>query len=70
MKIFTTRQISEIDKYTIENEPIKSIDLMERAAQNLLYLIEDEINKFETIWFICGQGNNGGDGLALARLLF
>ena len=35
MKIFTSAQIHELDKYTIEHEPIKSIDLMERAAGKL-----------------------------------
>lgn len=71
MKLFTTRQIAEIDKFTIEHEPIKSIDLMERAAQNLSMAITDKFYDFyHNYWFICGPGNNGGDGLALARLLF
>lgn len=70
MKLFTTAQIKEIDKYTIVNEPISSINLMERAANQLFRYIIKYINKNEHILVICGQGNNGGDGLALARLLF
>ncbi len=70
MKVFTTSQIAIIDKYTIENEPIKSIDLMERAASNLACEIRNYIHdEFENLVFICGHGNNGGDGLAIARKL-
>ncbi len=42
MKIFTSAQIRELDRYTIVHEPIKSIDLMERAAQALTQAITDE----------------------------
>ncbi len=45
MKIFTSAQIHELDKYTIENEPIKSIDLMERAAIQLTDSIVAEWDK-------------------------
>jgi len=71
MKIFSTKKISEIDRYTIENEPILSIDLMERAAYNLAkYFLESEFFKNKkSFCIISGVGNNGGDGLALARLL-
>lgn len=69
MKILSAEQIKEVDAFTIENEPIASIELMERAAmacfRRLIKLIklDDEI----LVW--CGKGNNGGDGLAIARLL-
>ncbi|MCB0560367.1 MAG: NAD(P)H-hydrate dehydratase [Lewinellaceae bacterium] len=70
MKIFTAEQIRQLDAYTIENEPIASIDLMERAALTFTYWF---INQFpETgspIHIFCGPGNNGGDGLAIARML-
>ncbi len=71
MKLFTVKQIAEIDKFTIENEPIKSIDLMERAAQRLFdYLFYEDINFItSSVCIVCGHGNNGGDGLALARHL-
>jgi len=69
MKIFTSDQIREIDDYTIKNEPVPSFELMERAAGKLLLWY---INKFDRMWKIhifAGPGNNGGDGLALARML-
>lgn len=70
MKILTDRQHAELDRFTIENEPIESINLMERAAraiaQEMLSLCE---TGKETIYIFAGPGNNGGDGLALARLL-
>ena len=69
MKFFTTSLIRQLDQYTIEHEPIASIDLMERAA-NALY--QSVVNKFtvsKPICVVAGPGNNGGDALALARLL-
>jgi len=69
MKIFYSNQIKEIDKYTILNEPIKSIDLMERAAKAIFSKIKQLYkSKFKAV-IIAGSGNNGGDGLALSRLL-
>lgn len=44
MKIFTSTQIKELDRYTIEHEPIPSIDLMERAAKTLTRAITDTWN--------------------------
>jgi ADP-dependent NAD(P)H-hydrate dehydratase / NAD(P)H-hydrate epimerase len=69
VKIYNTRQIKEWDNFTIANEPIKSIDLMERAAQRCAQwiLAQNWLNK--TFKIICGKGNNGGDGLAIARML-
>ncbi len=69
MKILSASQIQEIDKYTIENEPIASIDLMERAACAFVDLFFEQISPKNTIAIVCGRGNNGGDGLAIARLL-
>ncbi|MBC7851029.1 MAG: NAD(P)H-hydrate dehydratase [Chitinophagaceae bacterium] len=69
MQILDVDQVRAWDEYTILNEPISSIDLMERAASAcfhwlMLNCVDD--NEF-TIY--CGKGNNGGDGLAIARLL-
>jgi ADP-dependent NAD(P)H-hydrate dehydratase / NAD(P)H-hydrate epimerase len=72
MKIFSKDQIIEADRFTIENDPIASIDLMERAAKNCFeWINENIINNNSKLKFkiFCGTGNNGGDGLAIARLL-
>jgi len=71
MKILTGEQIRELDKHTIENEPIASIDLMERAANKMADFLEGKYkNKFYAKFvFLIGKGNNGGDGLALARIM-
>ncbi|MDA3781414.1 MAG: NAD(P)H-hydrate dehydratase [Bacteroidales bacterium] len=69
MKIFNSAQIRDIDTYTIKNEPIKSIDLMERAAKACSnWILNKNFLKKEFKVFV-GSGNNGGDGLAIARLL-
>ena len=69
MKVLNLIQIKEWDKYTIENEPITSIKLMERAATACVKWIEKEKFNFNKVAIFCGQGNNGGDGLVVARLL-
>ena len=68
MKFFSTSAIKEIDAYTIEHEPIASIDLMERAAHALTAAILEMYPHREFAIF-AGPGNNGGDGLAVARML-
>ena len=69
MKILSAEQIRALDKYTIEHEPISSIDLMERAASKFTEAILDITSPDDTILIFCGMGNNGGDGLAVARML-
>ncbi len=70
MKIFDTRDIREIDEFTIHNEPISSIDLMERAAKGCAVWIAEYMPKLsKPIRIFTGPGNNGGDGWAIARLL-
>lgn len=69
MKIFTSTQIRELDKYTIEHEPITSIDLMERAAKAIARAVASEWGAESPIVVFAGPGNNGGDALAVARLL-
>ncbi|MCU0456864.1 MAG: NAD(P)H-hydrate dehydratase [Bacteroidales bacterium] len=69
MKIFTCSQIREIDQYTIKHEPIASADLMERAATRLYEWFSAEFDRSVPVYVFSGTGNNGGDGLALARLL-
>lgn len=70
MKILTGTQIKEADKYTIDNEPISSIELMERASQTIAEWICANIDRKIPLVFIIGKGNNGGDGLAVARILY
>lgn len=69
MKIISSTQLKELDKYTIANEPIASIDLMERAACELTRAIIRRWDHSFHIAVFAGPGNNGGDGLAVARLL-
>ncbi len=69
MKIFTSAQIHELDKYTVEHEPITSLNLMERAAKALTRAIEEEWSNRTPVVVFAGPGNNGGDALAVARML-
>lgn len=69
MKIFNKAQIKELDNYTIEHEPIKSIDLMERAAKALTRAITEHWDRDVQVVVFAGPGNNGGDALAVARML-
>ena len=69
MKIFSAEQIRELDSYTIEHEPISSLNLMERAARACVKRIVKLAGINDTIFVLCGKGNNGGDGLAITRLL-
>ena len=69
MKIFTGAQIKELDKFTIENEPVASIDLMERAAKAIVRALQDEWDNRTPFVVFAGPGNNGGDALAVACLM-
>jgi len=69
MKIFDASQIKEIDAYTIAHEPINSIDLMERAARKCAEWIRPRVRSAPGVHVFCGPGNNGGDGLAIGRML-
>jgi NAD(P)H-hydrate epimerase len=69
MKILTIPETQELDRFTIENEPISSFNLMERAAFNCYRWIYKHVPNKKTIAVLCGPGNNGGDGIAIARSL-
>jgi NAD(P)H-hydrate epimerase len=69
MKILTAKQTKAADDFTIKNEPIASIDLMERAGTNCTSWIIDNYTTDIPVIIFCGIGNNGGDGLVIARLL-
>jgi NAD(P)H-hydrate epimerase len=70
MKIFNSGQIHEIDSFTIKNEPVASVDLMERASLALSKWFREHFEKSTEFVFLAGPGNNGGDAWALARILF
>ena len=71
MKILSADQIREADLYTIQEEPIDSIDLMERAARVFVnWFIDKTSPGGKKVMVLCGMGNNGGDGLAIARMLY
>lgn len=69
MHIYPAADIKRWDEYTIRHEPITAIDLMERAAKQLSIWIINQYPPPASLVFMCGKGNNGGDGLALARIL-
>jgi len=68
MKIFPSNVISQLDQYTIEQEPILSINLMERASLQLFQWVQSRFSASSAL-IVAGFGNNGGDALALARML-
>ena len=69
MKILSADEIRSWDQYTIRHEPITSIDLMERAAAKCADWLEENYFNKDHFTVFCGKGNNGGDGLSIARLL-
>jgi NAD(P)H-hydrate epimerase len=69
MKILPVEKVREADAFTIANEPIADIDLMERAATACFSWIAGKLASKKTIHVVAGTGNNGGDGLAIARML-
>lgn len=70
LQLLTSSQTREADAYTIKNKPISSINLMESASRAFVKAFIEEIpDKATHISVYCGTGNNGGDGLATARLL-
>ncbi|HEU4717433.1 MAG TPA: NAD(P)H-hydrate epimerase, partial [Bacteroidia bacterium] len=69
MKILSTAQTRAADQYTISHEPVSSVDLMERAAGKCTDWIAARYGNENPVAVFCGNGNNGGDGLAIARLL-
>jgi hydroxyethylthiazole kinase-like uncharacterized protein yjeF len=71
LPLLTAPDIRKADAYTIANEPVSSVDLMERASKAFVgWFINHFPDKRHVITVYCGTGNNGGDGLAIARLLY
>jgi NAD(P)H-hydrate epimerase len=69
MKILSAAQTRALDIYTMAHEPVSSIDLMERASASFADWFMANLNTGRPIQIFCGTGNNGGDGLAIARML-
>jgi hydroxyethylthiazole kinase-like uncharacterized protein yjeF len=69
MEILSAGQIRAWDEFTIATEPVHSIDLMERAAAKCIDWLQANGYRYSSFTVFCGKGNNGGDGLAIARML-
>ena len=69
MKLLTGAQFKELDQYTIERESISSLDLMERAATAVAEELTQRWDRSTHFYIFAGPGNNGGDALAVARML-
>ena len=68
-KLVNQKQMKEIERYAIEEIGIPSLVLMENAAKQFVDVMENQLTHDDTILVICGIGNNGGDGYAIARIL-
>lgn len=69
MKILSIDKVRQADQYTIQHEPISSEGLMERAAGKVFEWLMAHLQKENKVKIFCGSGNNGGDGLVVARRL-
>jgi hydroxyethylthiazole kinase-like uncharacterized protein yjeF len=69
MKVLNAAQMHQLDLYTQDVEHISSLQLMERAATAFVDYFIQQISIEQEVWIFCGKGNNGGDGLSIARLL-
>ncbi|KIC93784.1 bifunctional ADP-dependent NAD(P)H-hydrate dehydratase/NAD(P)H-hydrate epimerase [Flavihumibacter solisilvae] len=71
MVVLTADQVRAWDRFTIQHEPISSINLMERAAKCCTEWLCTNLPSSQSSYYIfCGKGNNGADGLAIARMLY
>lgn len=68
--VLNAKQMKEADGRMIQKMEIPSLVLMERAALKCVDILEQEVTGFQSVLVVCGSGNNGGDGLAIARILY
>ena len=68
-KLVNSQQMKKIDAFTIDEIGIPAMVLMENAANEVVAAMEERISGEDIILVICGSGNNGGDGMAAARIL-
>lgn len=68
--IVTSEEMKRADAYTMNTIGIPSLVLMERAALKTVEALHTEQFCLDKVLVVCGVGNNGGDGMAVARLLF
>ena len=71
MKILTAAQMQDVDRATTERYGVPSLTLMENAGRSVVKFLHQRFSPLEgqEIVILCGRGNNGGDGLVVARLL-
>lgn len=69
MKILLGTHIKEADRFTMLSEPIESVALMERASEAIASWLCRRVDRQRPLLFLIGKGNNGGDGLAVARMM-
>src|SRR6476620_517223 len=69
-KVLTAAQMREVDRLTTEKYGIPSILLMENAAHAVARVITNKLGSELKVSVLCGKGNNGGDGAAIARILW
>ena len=69
-RIVNSKEMQEIDRYTIQDIGISALVLMERAAMKVAACVKKSLTSYtDKVLCVCGIGNNGGDGIAVARLL-
>src|SRR3954451_4385461 len=67
--LYEAREMRAVDKWAIEERGVPSLDLMERAGIGLARIVAEGARPGKPIRVVIGKGNNGGDGLVVARLL-
>ena len=68
--ILNAQQMKEADGRMIHEMGVPSLVLMERAALQCVSTMKEELTDFSSVLVVCGSGNNGGDGFAIARMLY